>query len=103
MKALMIGGTGPTGVPIVNGLVERGYSVEMLHSGRHEVPETPEEVAHIHADVYDPDQLARVLEGNTWDVCVSAYGRLRTIAELLSGRVARFVSIGGYPSLLGAT
>ncbi len=101
MKALMIGGTGPTGPFVVQGLIERGYSVEMLHSGRHEVPETPEEVVHIHADVYDPDQLARVLDGNTWDVCVSAYGRLRTIAELLSGRVGRFVSIGGYPSLLG--
>ena len=93
----MIGGTGPTGVPIVKGLVERGFAVEMLHSGRNEVPETPDEVVHIHADVYDPSQLESVLEAGTWDLCVASYGRLRKIAELLSGRVGRFVSIGGFP------
>lgn len=101
MRALMIGGTGPTGVPIVKGLIERGYSVEMLHSGRNEVPETPEEVVHIHADVYDPDQLTEVLSGRTWDLCMASYGRLRKIAELLSGKVGRFLSIGGFPALLG--
>jgi len=97
----MIGGTGPTGPFVVKGLIERGYAVEMLHSGRTEIPETPEEVVHIHADVYDPAELVRVLEGGSWDLCVAAYGRLRKIAELLSGRVGRFVSIGGFPALLG--
>jgi nucleoside-diphosphate-sugar epimerase len=97
----MIGGTGPTGVPIVQGLVDRGYSVEMLHSGRNEVAETPNEVVHIHRDVYDPAQLEEVLTGKTWDLCVASYGRLRKIAELLSGNVGRFVSIGGFPALRG--
>lgn len=97
----MIGGTGPTGVYVVQGLVERGFAVEMLHSGRNEVAETPAEVTHIHADVYDPDELTRVLSGQKWDLCVAAYGRLRKTAELLSGNVERFVSIGGFPALLG--
>ena len=101
MKALMIGGTGPTGVPIVQGLIERGYAVEMLHTGRNEVAETPDEVVHLHADVYDPHRLEQILEGRNWDLCVAAYGRLRKIAELLSGKVGRFVSIGGLPALLG--
>ncbi len=101
MKALMIGGTGPTGVPIVKGLVDRGYAVEMLHSGRNELPDTPDEVVHIHADVYDPEQLTEVLSGGTWDLCMASYGRLRKIAELLSGKVGRFLSIGGFPALLG--
>ena len=101
MKALMIGGTGPTGPHIVNGLLERGYSVEMLHSGRNEIPEIPDEVVHIHSDVYDPAKLAEVFDGRTWDLCVASYGRLRKIAELLSGRVGRFVSVGGFPALLG--
>jgi nucleoside-diphosphate-sugar epimerase len=101
MKALMIGGTGPTGVPIVQGLVERGFAVEMLHSGRNEVAETPAEVVHIHADVYDPEALEAALAGGTWDLCIAAYGRLRKIAELLSGRVGRFVSMGGLPALRG--
>lgn len=101
MKALMIGGTGPTGVPVVQGLVDRGYAVEMLHSGRNERPETPDEVVHIHADVYDPEALSEVLGSGSWDLCVAAYGRLRKIAELLEGRVERFVSIGGFPALQG--
>ena len=63
VKALMIGGTGPTGPTIVNGLLARGYAVEMLHSGRNEVDEIPDEVVHIHDDVYDPVRLAAVFEG----------------------------------------
>jgi nucleoside-diphosphate-sugar epimerase len=101
VKALMIGGTGPTGPYIVNGLLERGCAVDMLHSGRNEVPEIPDEVVHIHADVYDPAQLAEVFEGRSWDLCVASYGRLRKIAELLAGKVGRFVSVGGFPALLG--
>jgi len=97
----MIGGTGPTGPFVVRGLIERGFSVEMLHSGRNEIPETPEEVVHIHADVYAPRALESILAGRTWDLCVAAYGRLRKIAEILSGQVGRFVSIGGLPALRG--
>ena len=37
MKALVIGGTGPSGPYIVNGLLERGYDVTILHGGQHEV------------------------------------------------------------------
>src|SRR4051794_7774522 len=41
MRALVVGGTGPTGPYVVNGLVERGYEVAILHSGRHEVDSIP--------------------------------------------------------------
>ena len=37
MDILVIGGTGPSGPLIVNGLVERGHSVTILHTGRHEI------------------------------------------------------------------
>ena len=33
MRALVIGGTGPTGTPIVRGLVDRGYEVTIVHRG----------------------------------------------------------------------
>jgi nucleoside-diphosphate-sugar epimerase len=46
MRALVIGGTGPTGHFIVNGLRKRGYAVAMLHSGRHELSEIPDDVEH---------------------------------------------------------
>ena len=37
MKALVVGGTGPTGPLVVAGLIERGYDVAILHTGKHEV------------------------------------------------------------------
>ena len=38
-RALVIGGTGPTGPFVVGGLLERGYDVTILHTGHHEIPE----------------------------------------------------------------
>jgi hypothetical protein len=41
VRVLMIGGTGPSGVPIVRGLVEHCHDVAILHNGTHERPEAP--------------------------------------------------------------
>lgn len=101
MRALVIGGTGPTGPFIVNGLRERGYVVSILHRGSHEVPEIPGDVEHIHIDPWDPEALSGALKGREFDLCIAAYGRLRSIAEITAGRCARFVSLGGGPSYLG--
>ena len=49
MKALVIGGTGPSGPYIVNGLLDRGYEVTILHGGQHEV-EFAQPVEHIHTE-----------------------------------------------------
>jgi hypothetical protein len=40
-RALVIGGTGPTGPFIVNGLRARGYATAILHRGTHEIDEIP--------------------------------------------------------------
>ena len=48
-RALVVGGTGPTGISIVHGLVGRGYDVTILHRGTHEREETPAVVEHLHA------------------------------------------------------
>lgn len=101
MKALVIGGTGPTGPFIVNGLLARGYGVEILHTGRHEVDEIPAEVGHIHVSPHDPPALAAAIGDRRWDLCVATYGRLRSIAEIMAGRVGRFISVGGGPGYLG--
>ncbi len=97
----MIGGTGPTGIPLLRGLVNRGYDVTILHRGLHERAETPLEVAHVHADPYDDDALRELLEDDRFDVLVAMYGRLRRIAELTAGRVGQFVSVGGVPAYRG--
>jgi nucleoside-diphosphate-sugar epimerase len=59
----MIGGTGPSGVPIVTRLAARGHDVTILHRGTHERPETPADLDHIHADPYDEDSLTGALDG----------------------------------------
>lgn len=100
-RALVIGGTGPTGHWIVNGLLARGYAVAILHRGQHELAEIPPEVEHIHADPYDPPALEAALAGRRFEVCVATYGRLRRVAELTAGRVGRFVSAGGVPAYRG--
>jgi len=105
MRILVIGGTGPTGIPLVNGLVARGHDVAILHRGTHERPETPEVVEHVHCDPYDEaslrDGLGTGIGTRTWDVAFVMYGRLRTVARVLEGRVGRVISVGGVPAYRG--
>lgn len=101
MRALVVGGTGPTGPYVVNGLVERGYEVAILHSGRHEVDSIPPDLEHIHTDAFDPVAVDSALAGRTFDVAFVMYGRLRELARLLAGRVGKFVSVGGVPVYRG--
>ena len=100
-RVLVFGGTGPTGLPLVRGLVERGHGVTILHRGLHEHDETPAEVAHIHADPYDVSSIEAALVGQTFDLTLVMYGRLRRIAELMAGRTGRLLSIGGVPAYRG--
>ncbi|MSV89128.1 MAG: NAD-dependent epimerase/dehydratase family protein, partial [Actinobacteria bacterium] len=100
-RALVIGGTGPTGIHIVQGLIDRGWDVTILHRGTHERAETPDAVTHLHHDPYDADDLRRAFEGRTYDLVIAMYGRLRRIAEITAGRVGQFVSVGGVPAIRG--
>ena len=101
MRALVIGGTGPTGHFMVNGLRRRGYGVTMFHSGRHELDEIPPEVEHVHGDPFAPGALEAALGARTFDVCIATYGRLRRVAEAMAGRCGQFVSVGGVPAYRG--
>lgn len=94
MKALVIGGTGPSGPHIVNGLIERGYEVTILHGGQHEV-EFAKPVEHIHTDPHFAETLAPALEGRRFDIALATYGRMRIIAELMKGKTQRFIGAGG--------
>lgn len=103
MNVLVIGGTGPTGIPIVRQLVDDGHGVTILHRGTHERPETPAEVEHLHADPFDETSLRAALDGTTWDAIAAMYGRLRRVAEVTAGLCGHFVSIGGVPAYRGWT
>jgi nucleoside-diphosphate-sugar epimerase len=101
VQALVVGGTGPTGHFIVNGLLARGYQVAILHRGNHEVDEIPPEVEHIHTDPYDQACLEAALAGRSFDLCIATYGRLRAVATVMALRTKRFISIGGAPAYRG--
>ncbi len=93
MKALVIGGTGPTGPYVVKGLIHRGFEVTILHRGTHEV-DLPPEVDHIHGDPHFEEHLKLALGDRKFDLAVGLYGRLRYVANVLKGRISRFISVG---------
>jgi nucleoside-diphosphate-sugar epimerase len=97
---LLIGGTGPTGPAIAAGLHARGLDITILHSGQHEVPEVAQH-RHLHGDVFSDDGLRAALGEQTFDIAIASYGRLRSIADVLTGRVGRLLSIGGVPVYRG--
>ena len=99
--ALVIGGTGPTGPYVVNGLIDRGYQVTIMHTGRHEVAEITDRVTHIHTNPFDQAESETALGSATYDLAVVMYGRLRVLAPLLVGRVGRLVTIGGVGAVRG--
>jgi len=94
MKALVVGGAGYTGHPIIHSLLDRGYEVTMLHRGLHE-PVLPPEVEHIHADPHWRKNLEEALDGRSFDLVMAVYGRLRHIAEVVKDKTPRLISVGG--------
>jgi nucleoside-diphosphate-sugar epimerase len=93
-KVLVIGGTGPTGPFIVNGLLRMGHTVTVLHRGNHEVP-YDQEIEHIHTDPHFAEPLTAALQGRTFDTVVATYGRVRLFPEILRGKTERLVTVGG--------
>lgn len=101
-RALVVGGTGPTGVPLVEQLLANGFTVAIYHTGGHEV-EFSGPVEHIHGDPRNSDDIAARVGNQEWDVAICTSGRLRALAELLAGHTRRFVGITGQPVYRGAT
>lgn len=100
-RALVIGGTGPTGPGVVNGLVDRGFTTTILHTGRHEVDTIPAEVEHVHTNPFRIGEVADALGSRTFDVVYAMYGRLRDLAPFFVGRTGQFVAVGGVPAYQG--
>jgi nucleoside-diphosphate-sugar epimerase len=94
MKALVVGGAGATGVLIVEGLLERGFAVTMLHRGFHETP-FGDRIEVLRSDPYNLETLQRDLEGRSFDLAVVTYGHLRHVATALVDKTPRLISVGG--------
>jgi len=100
MKALVVGGTGPTGPLIVQGLMDKGYEVTLYHRGHHEPANLPVVKYHKHGDPYSKETFEKDFVGESWDLVVCTYGRLRQIADVVAGRTPKLVAAGGLPSLM---
>ncbi|HZP46063.1 MAG TPA: NAD-dependent epimerase/dehydratase family protein [Candidatus Binataceae bacterium] len=101
MKALIVGGTGPSGPFLASGLIQRGFQVTIFHRGTHEIPEIGPEIEHIHGDPHFRETVESALGDRTFDVVIATYGRIRFIAEALAGKTPCFIAIGGVPSYRG--
>ena len=101
MHVLVVGGTGPTGPHLVNGLIDQGHRVTILHTGRHEVDTIPPEVEHIHTNPFDVTELSAALGDRKFDLVFAMYGRLRDLARFFKGRCGRMVAVGGVPAYKG--
>jgi nucleoside-diphosphate-sugar epimerase len=92
--ALIVGGTGPTGPDVIDGMRQRGFKTAIFHSGKHEIG-LPPDVEHIHGDAHFPESIAEALDGRCFDVVIAQYGRLRHLVDCLHGRTGYLVAIGG--------
>lgn len=98
MKVLFIGGGGPTGPLIVDGLVAAGHEVTVLNSGRHPV-EFPASVERVICDPHFLEPLQKAFAHRFFDTAIVQYGRLRLVAQALVGHVEHLIGVGGmfYP------
>jgi nucleoside-diphosphate-sugar epimerase len=92
--ALVIGGSGPTGPHIVEGLRARGYRVSVLNRGVHPYP-FPDDVERIVGDPHFAEPMEAAVAGRNFDVTIASYGRLRVTAQVMKGRTGHFIAIGG--------
>ena len=78
VRTLVVGGTGPTGPFIVEGLRQRGHQVTIFHRGTHEIPEIPPEVEHIHGDPHFPETIAEAMGAPTKPGMATTWIPMRT-------------------------
>ena len=83
MRVLVVGGTGPTGPHVVDGLCARGHDVTIFHRGTHELP-TLADVEHVHGDPHFREAIDTALGSAEFDVVFAMYGRVKFLAATCS-------------------
>lgn len=94
MTVLVIGGSGPSGPFVVDGLLQDGHEVAVLNRGTRDTSYAGA-VERVVADPHFADSLNGALTGRTFDAVVVMYGRLRLMPEALRNVTDRVVSVGG--------
>jgi nucleoside-diphosphate-sugar epimerase len=101
LKALVIGGTGPTGPYLVNGLIAQSYDVSIMHRGTHDSDQIPRSVERVIGDPHFRETLREALDGRSFDLIIATYGRIRYIAEIVGDYTDRLITVGGAPCFRG--
>lgn len=102
-RALVVGGTGPTGVHIVNFLLAAGHHVTVFSSGAHDEGAVfAGEVERIYGNARDDESVHSIIGQREWDIAICTYGRLRMLADELAGKTRRLVGVTGQPVYRGA-
>jgi nucleoside-diphosphate-sugar epimerase len=96
MKVLFIGGTGNISVSVSKLAIERGFDLYLLNRGKLNV--TIEGAKTLIADIKQPDQVKKALEGHKFDVIVNWIAYLEEDVqrdlELFRGKCAHYIFIG---------
>src|SRR5258707_984605 len=96
MKILILGGTRFIGRHIVETLLAAGHTVSVFTSGK-STDELAAAVERLRGDRDEGAAGLTALAGRSWDACVDVSGytarQVRTSAELLRGRVKRYVFV----------
>lgn len=66
MKILFVGGSGNISSSCVQRAIDGGHEVSILSRGNREAPHPAVEM--LRGDIHDPDAVAPLLEGRSWDV-----------------------------------
>jgi nucleoside-diphosphate-sugar epimerase len=94
LEILIIGGTRNLGHMLALDLLEAGHDVTVLNRGR-TLDELPGQVLRLRGDRGDPAQLARALEGRSFDAVVDTTlyngADAKAIVELLDGRTGHYI------------
>jgi nucleoside-diphosphate-sugar epimerase len=95
-RTLVIGGTRNLGPALVEALLARGDEVTILHRGQTQA-DLPPAIERLHADRSDADQLARAIDGRSWDCVVDMTlytgADAKSAARIFSGRCERYIMI----------
>lgn len=96
MRILILGGTQFIGRHIAETLLAAGHAVSIFNRGR-SADSLPKEVERLRGDRDQGVSGLSVLSDRSWDACIDVSGytpkQVRASAELLSGRVERYVYI----------
>lgn len=96
MKVLFIGGTGNISVAVSKLAIERGFDLYLLNRGKLKV--TIEGAKTLIADIKQPDQVKKVLEGHKFDVIVNWIAYLEEDVqrdlELFRNKCSHYIFIG---------